>query len=304
MGFDNNDNDAKLREASGTLNKLYEDIQDLTRTRSSLQNEIAFARQSLKEKIDSEYQKHCEVLKAMEEASSKEIQQRKDKIKEQEIVLHNKLVEAETIRQSVIADKEMLEAEKAQWKELKKKEYEKIEAEYSAIADTKAGFEEREDLIDKRQFGLEAVEGEINQQEFELKMLIKDKQKILDEISEREINIRKDRDFIKNESLSIENQKKLLLEQIEALAEENKKREELINYEKEIESARKEKAKAEEKINQIEEEKKSLSAINDKLVEKENSLNEREKVLGLQMRENDKKIAIIKQLREELKKNV
>uniref|UniRef100_A0A6H1ZNL2 Uncharacterized protein n=1 Tax=viral metagenome TaxID=1070528 RepID=A0A6H1ZNL2_9ZZZZ len=284
--------------------KQRQDIEELNAVRSKFQNEI----EAKREEARIQTEKDCVALKekAQEQANIIISQTKEALAKANQQVEHAK-AERKTVageREALnsmaqeLADKEKTLAE---WKVSETK---RLESEYGKIKVAQDNINKVIRDNDSLIHFLNDKKVELDNREFQVKQIADANAQVAKDFANQQVNLNITMDKISKEKKSIQEESRIIKENLIELKKVKEENEKLLTHKSDIVVLEKKKKEVEALLLQQKEDSKALAAKKEKIDEEEKSLKERQQLLVLENRKLDDKIRTIQQLREGMKTDV
>lgn len=290
----------ELDELKGTYTKLRQDIEELNKKRSSLQNEIAQKLADNKTKIDLEYLAHCEKMKLETEEMANRRQTLKEKVDFDTAELKKR--EIEVSNKEAALDKDLFELKKAtdDFEVFRTKEIEKILSEKTMLEASSIALSQSQKEIQAKYKELEDYKALLANKDFQVNWKLEQNNKLILELgSERNLLEARLKEIVDERGKLNADKEQIALANLKAIqAQEDLKKLESLK-DNILELARKQK-EIEAKITEEQELSKALAKKQEDLREQEITLGEKQRLLASDTRKLDDKIQTIQKLRAEL----
>lgn len=288
----------QIKESERILAKLREDITELQAEKSNKQNKIKEALDAAKEKSDKEHAARMEKLEQDYRKKFSALEERTKYLDEYNFRINE--------RAGALTPKERLNAEKEKVLETGKEEFIKQKEEtIKKLQDIKKGIDKETEKINARKNSLDAREKEQKENNIILNglQLSIDNQRQELEGRVAEINglLEKNKQLLaeNTEKLSfIEEESKNIKKNLEAMQQEKANLIKMSAWKDDLEKIEKERASLEAKQKELKKYSKQIEARDIAVKESEITNKEKERFLALLEREVNKKIAILRKLRQ------
>lgn len=291
------------REMAGRIIKLQQDIADFEKIRSKLQNEIEAREEESKKKIAAEYAEHQEKIRTELGPLNKQKQEVQDLVNKTKTDCATQTSEIQGEWERLESEQEAFNKEKSDFEQYKVFELKKIdESQNRLIATCKTnnlqttenGKITRE--LDDRKY-------ELDNREFQVNYKVDEGKKLLEEIVSQQTKVDEKYQAIKKEREAITAEKNEIVTKLTELKNAEAELNKLSFIKEDLKKLENLKIEVDARLKEKEELSKTFAKKKEELDEREQTLNEKQRVLVLDMRKNDEKIQTIQKLRDEMKKN-
>lgn len=291
------------KEMADRIIKLQQDIVDFEKRRSTLQNEIEAREEESKKKIAKEYVEHQEKIRTESGELNKQMQEAKDLADKTKAEYSAQASELQGEWERLEKEQKTFNKEKSDFEQYKISELKKIDEAQNRLIETckSNNLQATENGRIKR--GLDDRKYELDNREFQTNYSIDENKKLLNEIIAQQAKVDEKYQTIKKEREAITAEKNEIVKRLIELRNEETELNKLSFIKEDLKKLENLKIEVETKLKEKEELSKGLAKEKEGLAEREQTLNEKQRLLILDMRKNDDKITTIQKLREEMKKN-
>ena len=291
------------QELLNTYRKLEQDIKELTEKRSNLQNEIETKEKASRDKLTVEYTEHQNKIQEGIVEVEKLTQRTKDVADKASAELNKRSADCKAEWEKLGVEASALDKEKVEFEEYKKTETLKLNNNFVYLAQEEAKNKERAKELEGIAKGQEERKYSLENLKFQADYSIDESNKVLTRITAEKQVIKEEEIKIEANLVAIEDEKNLTIVKLKELAEKEEELKKLASVKVDVIKLENLKVEVEEKVKRAEELSKDNAIKKTELEEKETTLNEKQRLLILDMRKNDDKIKTIQELREAMKKD-